>query len=51
VQTVDTTHATITASGPPMKVDVRYASADPSFVRECFILVLSNGHGVALRAG
>jgi len=37
----DIAHATTTASGPPIEVGARYAGADQSLVRECWILMLA----------
>jgi Ser/Thr protein kinase RdoA (MazF antagonist) len=37
----DIAHATIDASGPPIGVAARYADADRSLVRECWILTLA----------
>ena len=37
----DIAHAAIDASGPPIEVGARYAGADPSLVRECWILILA----------
>jgi hypothetical protein len=37
----DIAHATIKASGPPIEVGARYAGAEQSLVRECWILMLA----------
>jgi Ser/Thr protein kinase RdoA (MazF antagonist) len=37
----DIAHATFNASGPPIEVGARYAGADQSLVRECWILMLA----------
>lgn len=37
----DIAHANINASGPPTEVSSHYAGADPSLVRECWILTLA----------
>jgi hypothetical protein len=37
----DIAHASINAGGPPIAVAARYAGADPSLVRDCWILMLA----------
>ena len=37
----DIAHATVNATGPPYEVGARYAGADQSLVRECWILMLA----------
>lgn len=37
----DIAHATINATGPPFEVSARYAGADHSLVRECWLLMLA----------
>lgn len=37
----DIAHATVPTSGPPIEVGARYAGADQSLVRECWILMLA----------
>jgi hypothetical protein len=37
----DIAHATLNASGPPIEVAARYAGAEQSLVRDCWILMLA----------
>ncbi|HVF32396.1 MAG TPA: phosphotransferase, partial [Acidimicrobiales bacterium] len=37
----DIAHATVGAGGPPMEVAGHYAGADPTLVRQCWVLMLA----------